>query len=145
MLCDATLRVMGVPDVVAAGTVAKWPDPDGVDGPGRAAHWIAALEQGGAAARTLLHGRNAEPFPSLPLFWSEQRGLRIQICGEIDARAEVEITGRGRGVATPPAPVCLRPTASVAAPSASPASTPRGHSSPRRRRCDSSGYGPGCR
>lgn len=92
VLCDTTLRVIGVPDVVAAGAVARWPDPHGSDGSGRAAHWIAALEQGRAAARTLLHGRNAEPFTLLPLFWSDQLGLRIQICGEIDARADVEIT-----------------------------------------------------
>jgi NAD(P)H-nitrite reductase large subunit len=92
VLCDASLRVVGAADVVAAGAVARWPDPHSNDGPRRAAHWIAALEQGRAAARTLLHGGNAAPFTMLPLFWSEQLGLRIQVCGEIDARADVEIT-----------------------------------------------------
>jgi hypothetical protein len=55
--------------------------------------WIAAQEQGRAAARTLLAGD--EPMPALsllPRYWSHQMGLRIEVCGELDERAEVEIT-----------------------------------------------------
>lgn len=91
VLCDETLRVAGAAGVVAAGAVAKWPDPRDDAGPRRVGHWIAALEQGRAAARTLVRGHRAQPVSLLPRFWSEQFGLRIQVCGRIDPDADVAI------------------------------------------------------
>jgi hypothetical protein len=38
-------------------------------------------EQGKAAARTLLHGAAADPHASVPFFWSEHFGVRMQSVG----------------------------------------------------------------
>jgi 3-phenylpropionate/trans-cinnamate dioxygenase ferredoxin reductase subunit len=80
IVCDATLAVHGVPGVVAAGDVARWPYGP-VGGSVRVEHWSNAVEQGGWAARTLLHGGASGPFATLPSFWSDQHGARIQSLG----------------------------------------------------------------
>ncbi len=96
--CDESLRVLGADDVVAAGTVARWPNPRYGPTPRRCGQWIAALEQGRAAARTLLAGDDpAAPVALLPRFWSYQFGLRIQACGELPADAEIGVAQRRPG------------------------------------------------
>lgn len=93
VLCDETLRVVGGEDVVAAGTVARWPNLQYSGEARRCGQWIAAMEQGRAAATALLAGdRPVPPATVVPRFWSEQFGLRIQVCGELPADAEVDIT-----------------------------------------------------
>jgi hypothetical protein len=72
--------------------IARWPDLRRSETPGRVGHWIAALEHGRGAARTLLHGEDARPVTLLPRFWSEQHGLRIQVCGRIDPAADIAIS-----------------------------------------------------
>ncbi|RKR90992.1 NAD/ferredoxin-dependent reductase-like protein [Micromonospora pisi] len=91
--CDESLRVLGVEGVVAAGTVARWPNLRYSARPRRCAQWIAALQQGRAAAHTLLAGdREVPPVTVVPRFWSDQYGLRIQVCGELPEHAEVMVT-----------------------------------------------------
>src|SRR4029450_5366933 len=93
VLCDEALRVVGAEDVVAAGTIARWPNLQYSATPRRVGQWITALEHGRAAARTLLSkGPPVEPVPPLPRFWSEQFGLRIQVCGMAPTDGEVAIT-----------------------------------------------------
>ncbi len=92
VLCDGALRVVGLDGVVAAGALARWPNPRLGGPPGRIGQWIAAVEQGQAAARTLLAGSAAPAAALLPRFWSDQNGLRIQVCGQLSARAEVSLT-----------------------------------------------------
>ena len=79
ILCDA--RCFAAPDVVAAGDVARWPNP--LFGHSmRVEHWTNAAEQGAAAARNLLVGPEAaEPFAPVPYFWSDQYGVKIQYVG----------------------------------------------------------------
>jgi hypothetical protein len=62
---------------------------------GRCGQWIAAMEQGVGAARSLLAGddRPAPPVSLLPRFWSYQLGLRIEVCGELDPEADVHLEG----------------------------------------------------
>ena len=60
-------------------------------------HTDAAIEQGRGAARTLLAGEKAEPVGLVPRFWSSQHGLRIEVCGRLDAEADIEITRVRRG------------------------------------------------
>jgi NADPH-dependent 2,4-dienoyl-CoA reductase/sulfur reductase-like enzyme len=93
LLCDESLRVVGADGIVAAGTVARWPNLRYGPRPRRCGQWIAALEQGHAAAQTLLHGGGwAPPVTILPRFWSEQFGMRIQVCGDQPTTAEVTVT-----------------------------------------------------
>jgi NADPH-dependent 2,4-dienoyl-CoA reductase/sulfur reductase-like enzyme len=94
LLCDESLRVVGLDGVVAAGALARWPDPrHGRPGAHRVGQWIMAVEQGRAAAATLLAGHSgAPPVSLLPRFWSDQNGLRIQVCGRLSDRADVHLT-----------------------------------------------------
>lgn len=101
--CDEALRALDengsvIPGVVAAGALAKWPNyrMDGKDG--RCGQWIAALEQGMAAARTLLAGdAPVEPATLLPRYWSSQLGLRLQVCGDIGPNTEIRRLERKPG------------------------------------------------
>jgi NADPH-dependent 2,4-dienoyl-CoA reductase/sulfur reductase-like enzyme len=98
VLCDEALRVVGVRDVVAAGTAARWPNLRYGATPRRIGQWITALEQGRAAARTLLAGdAGAPPVTHVPRFWSDQFGLRIQVCGVLPDDAEITVTEQHPG------------------------------------------------
>jgi len=93
VLCDESLRVIGAPGVVAAGSVARWPNVRFGTRPARVGQWIAALELGQLAARTLLAADGpAEPVAVLPRYWSDQFGLRVQVCGQLPADAEIAVT-----------------------------------------------------
>ena len=82
VVCEPTLAVSGVPNVVAAGDVASWAHAPAGGGLLRIEHWSNAVEQGAWAARTLLHGgEHAGAFQTLPSFWSDQHGVRIQSIG----------------------------------------------------------------
>lgn len=82
VVCDASLAAIGVDGVVAAGDVARWPNPLFGPAPMRIEHWTNAVEQGGAAARTLLRGSSPETaFASVPSFWSDHLGTRLQSVG----------------------------------------------------------------
>ena len=81
VVCDATCHALGAPDVVAAGDVCRWRNPL-FDRVMRIEHWANAVEQGEAAARSLLKGpERAEPFASVPYFWSNQYGTKLQYVG----------------------------------------------------------------
>jgi NADPH-dependent 2,4-dienoyl-CoA reductase/sulfur reductase-like enzyme len=98
ILCDEALHVVGATDVVAAGTAARWPNLRYGTTPTRVGQWITALEQGRAAAHTLMAGAGyAAPFTHVPRFWSDQFGLRIQVCGVLPAEAEITVTEQRPG------------------------------------------------
>lgn len=81
VLCERTCHVFGLPDVVAAGDVARWPARPGLH-PRRIEHWLNAVEMGRAAAHNLLAGRTVgTAFEPLPRFWSEHYGERFQAAG----------------------------------------------------------------
>jgi NADPH-dependent 2,4-dienoyl-CoA reductase/sulfur reductase-like enzyme len=93
VLCDEHLRVLGAEDVVAAGTVARWPNLRYGARPRRTGQWITAMEQGRAAAAALLCSDHpSRPAAFVPRFWSEQFGLRIQVCGEVPTDGSAELT-----------------------------------------------------
>jgi 3-phenylpropionate/trans-cinnamate dioxygenase ferredoxin reductase component len=82
VLCDASCAAVGTSGVVAAGDVARWPNPVFGREPMRIEHWTNAVEQGSAAARTLLHGSTAATeFAPVPSFWSDHFGTRLQSVG----------------------------------------------------------------
>lgn len=93
VLCDEYLRVRGAEDIVAAGAVARWPNLRYSAEPARPGQWIMALEMGRAAAAQLLAGDHPlRPVALVPRFWSEQFGLRIQVCGQLPVKGAGEIT-----------------------------------------------------
>ncbi|MGP3991863.1 NAD(P)/FAD-dependent oxidoreductase [Streptomyces sp. 3N207] len=73
VVCDAGC-VTALPNVVAIGDVAR------VDG-SRAEHWTSATEQATTAAQNLLAGSTVATHRSVPYFWSDQYGVRIQFAG----------------------------------------------------------------
>lgn len=85
--CDERLRVLDgatgspIDGVVAAGDIVAWPNPTFGGMPMRVEHWSNAVEQGAAAARTLLNGAAAAPFAAVPSFWSDHFGIRLQSVG----------------------------------------------------------------
>jgi NADPH-dependent 2,4-dienoyl-CoA reductase/sulfur reductase-like enzyme len=91
--CDEALRVLvgGTPrpDVVAAGDVARWASPWAPE-PVRVEHWTNAVEQGDAAARTLLDPDGAEAFGPVPYVWSDQCGVKVQVVGRPTSDDEVQ-------------------------------------------------------
>jgi NADPH-dependent 2,4-dienoyl-CoA reductase/sulfur reductase-like enzyme len=113
LVCDAAC--VAAPGVVAAGDVARW-DNQLFGGLMRVEHWTNAVEQGAAAATSLLAaaaGHEPPAFAPVPYFWSDQYGRRIQyvgasrpedemvvVDGSLDQRRFVAIYGRdGRIVA----------------------------------------------
>jgi len=81
VVCDETL--LAAPGVVAAGDVARWPNPLFDGELMRVEHWTNASEQGVAAARRLLYGDGASPevFAPVPFVWSDQYDRKIQSAG----------------------------------------------------------------
>lgn len=79
VVCDDSGRT-NRQDVYAAGDVAAWWHPAGRHV--RVEHWTTAKEQGTAVARAIL-GASA-PAPSVPYFWSDQYGSRLQFLGTSD-------------------------------------------------------------
>ncbi|WP_406370186.1 FAD-dependent oxidoreductase [Streptomyces sp. NBC_00647] len=73
VLCDDGCAT-GLAQVVAVGDVARV-------GGTRAEHWTSATEQPRVAVGNLLAGRTVTAFRSLPYFWSDQYGARLQFAG----------------------------------------------------------------
>jgi NADPH-dependent 2,4-dienoyl-CoA reductase/sulfur reductase-like enzyme len=91
VFCDETLWT-GTPGVYAAGDVANWLNPMfGVRQ--RMENWTAAAEQGAAAARNALDPENAKPYETVPYFWSDWYGSRIQFVGVPDAEEVLVVDG----------------------------------------------------
>lgn len=76
--CDADLRVVGHPEIFAAGDVARWPHSHYSE-PIRVEHWTNANEHGAMVAAAIT-GAPA-PRVQVPYVWSDQYGHRIQIAG----------------------------------------------------------------
>jgi 3-phenylpropionate/trans-cinnamate dioxygenase ferredoxin reductase subunit len=86
--CDATCAT-ALPDVVAVGDCARWPNARfAVES--RVEHWSNAVEMAAHAARRLLAGASFnEPFLPVPYFWSDQYDLKIQFAGHTRAGDEL--------------------------------------------------------
>jgi len=88
--CDEQLRVLGFPDIFAAGDVARW--PHALYGHSlRIEHWSSANEHAGIVAAALLN--KPAPAPQVPYVWSDQYGHRIQIVGRPATGELVSLTG----------------------------------------------------
>jgi NADPH-dependent 2,4-dienoyl-CoA reductase/sulfur reductase-like enzyme len=90
VVCDETC--LAAPGIVAAGDVARWPNPLFDGERMRVEHWTNATEQGVAAARRLLvDDRAAEVFAPVPFVWSDQYDVKIQVVGSIRGDDEVAV------------------------------------------------------
>ena len=91
VVCDAACRTTRAPFVVAAGDVARWPNP--LFGASmRIEHWTNATEQADHAAATLLAGASGgEPFAPVPFVWSDQYDRKIQLAGRLESADETRL------------------------------------------------------
>ena len=91
VVCDAACRATRAAFVVAAGDVARWPNP--LFGASmRIEHWTNATEQADHAAATLLAGASGgEPFAPVPFVWSDQYDRKIQVAGRLEGADETRV------------------------------------------------------
>jgi 3-phenylpropionate/trans-cinnamate dioxygenase ferredoxin reductase component len=87
VVCDETCAA--APGIVAAGDVARWPNPLFDAQPMRLEHWTNATEQGVHSARRLLG--HTEPFAPVPFVWSDQYDRKIQTVGVVTADADMHV------------------------------------------------------
>jgi NADPH-dependent 2,4-dienoyl-CoA reductase/sulfur reductase-like enzyme len=73
---------------VAAGDAARWHNPQ-FDCSMRVEHWSAAAEQGARAARNAVRPDTTERYATVPYFWSDWYGSRIQFVGLAGEEHEV--------------------------------------------------------
>jgi NADPH-dependent 2,4-dienoyl-CoA reductase/sulfur reductase-like enzyme len=84
VLCDDGCMT-ALPQVVAVGDVARV-------GGTRAEHWTSATEQPRVAVTNLLAGRTRESVRTVPYFWSDRYGTRIQFAGRHRDGDTVQVT-----------------------------------------------------
>jgi len=91
VVCDETL--LAAPGIVAAGDVARWPNPMFDGELMRLEHWTNAAEQGVAAARRLLvpEGETPVPYAPVPFVWSDQYDRKIQTVGHYRGDDDMEV------------------------------------------------------
>lgn len=95
--CNERCGVVGFDWIAAAGDIARWPNPAFEGRSMRIEHWANAVEQGQAAARALLLGDEAPAFSSLPSFWSDHCGVRLQAVGMPSLGDRLEFTDGAAG------------------------------------------------
>ena len=91
VVCDETL--LAAPGIVAAGDVARWPNPLFDGELMRLEHWTNAAEQGVAAARRLLVADGEPPvaYAPVPFVWSDQYDRKIQSVGHFRGDDDMEV------------------------------------------------------
>ena len=91
VLVDEFLKT-NVPDIFAAGDIARWPDPRA--GRIRVEHWVVAQRQGQTAARNILGADEAFNLP--PFFWSNHFDLHIHYVGHGGGDDRTTVSGNVR-------------------------------------------------
>jgi len=87
---DERCAVRGARDVYAIGDVARWWDPAGRV-TRRVEHWTNAVEQANLVAHQILRLDRPRPDVTVPYFWSDQYGVKIQMVGRSAPGDTVEV------------------------------------------------------
>jgi len=87
---DDRCAVRGADGVYAIGDVARWHDPAG-GVTRRVEHWTNAVEQANFVAHQILRPAQAQHYASVPYFWSDQFGVKIQMTGRVGPGDNVEV------------------------------------------------------
>jgi phthalate 3,4-dioxygenase ferredoxin reductase component len=95
VLCDSGSRVLGWPDIYAAGDVARWTHPRHGQQV-RIEHWTNAVEQAEHVARAVLNPAAPQEYAPIEYVWTEQYGRKIQIVGRLRGQPVVVTAGRAR-------------------------------------------------
>jgi 3-phenylpropionate/trans-cinnamate dioxygenase ferredoxin reductase component len=98
VLVDNRLAVVGLPNAVAVGDIARFPNPLFDDVPRRVEHWSMPTDTAKQAAATLaaqMRGDEPDPAPwaPIPSFWSDQLDLRFQSFGAPQLGDDIRIEG----------------------------------------------------
>lgn len=91
IVCDEYLQT-SLPDVYAAGDVAHWPNAM-LDETVRLENWTNAADQAAQAGVNAVAGSGRAAYTTVPYFWSDWYGHRIQFVGSADADAVEFVAG----------------------------------------------------
>ena len=88
VVCDETC--LAAPGIVAAGDLARWPNPLFDGELMRLEHWTNATEQAVHVAHRLLDDEPT-PFAPVPFVWSDQYDVKIQTVGRVGADLDLHV------------------------------------------------------